>query len=63
MNYPTLDEIQNANIALLEAWLRNLPSPGIKAVGQPNFRTTTEAQGKLLDAIIERYYDLGGRDS
>lgn len=60
MNYPTLEEVEAADILQLASWYRFLPSPGLGAVGQSDFESTMGKEADILDRITARLQELGG---
>jgi hypothetical protein len=60
MTYPTLAEVETANRFQICNWVRNLPSPGLEAVGQDNFLEVLLQQVPVMDRICERFRELDG---
>jgi len=58
--YPTLKEIENADRIQICRWYRYLPSPGMAAVGKPDFIGICNREASLMDRINERFKELGG---
>jgi hypothetical protein len=59
MNYPTLEEVEQADRRELAKWYRFLKSPGMAAVGRQNFQAALEAEGKVMDRIVARFKAMG----
>lgn len=63
MQYPTLDEVETADKALLGRWYRFLASPGgqwFENCDEAAFRAIIDKQEKILNRIVERFKQLGG---
>jgi hypothetical protein len=60
MNYPTTDEVINADHTQLALWFRFLPYPGLNHVGRENFSTMWRHENDLLDLITDRLEQAGG---
>ncbi len=48
MSYPTEQEVKDASREQLCAWWRFLPSPGMAAIGQPDFNEVMLAEAKIM---------------
>lgn len=62
MEYPTYEEVEQANKVQLGRWLRFLPSPGQCAIGgdRDHFNRILEQEVAILDHITERFAQMGG---
>ena len=60
MNYPTLDQVKNANREQLAEWYRFLPSPGWNSINAENFDEILNLQAKTMDEIVKRFGEMGG---
>lgn len=60
MKYPTLEEVNAADRVQLGRWYRFLPSPGMYAVGRPDFEERCAKEVQIIERIIERVNELGG---
>jgi len=60
MNYPTIQQVEEANIFRLCEWSRFLDSPGMCAIGRDDFESVLQFQLVILNRIIERRGELGG---
>ena len=58
--YPSIEEVEKADRFQICSWQRFLPSPGAKYVGTPQFAEKVEAEGLIMDRIVERFGELGG---
>lgn len=60
MNYPTPQEVEQADHVQLATWHRFLKSPGMEAIGQPNYEEVLNAQVDVLARIEKRLVEKGG---
>lgn len=62
MNYPTMEEVEQADQIQLGRWDRFLPSPGANHVkkGLAVFDAVAPKELAILQRIIERFNELGG---
>lgn len=60
MDYPTADEVENADRVQLARWSRYLSSPGSAAIGTPEFNERLEEESNILNRILERFDEQGG---
>ena len=62
MNYPTMEQIENADRITICRWYRYLPSPGLEAIGedQEKFLKICNRESALMDKINERFEEMGG---
>lgn len=60
MRYPTMDEVNAADRMQICRWVRFLDSPGIFAVGHPDFDAILEREVAIMDRICERLKEFGG---
>ena len=62
MKYPTLKEVENADIEQLCRWQRFLDSPGYSAVNEPDeeFQKVKNAENEIWLLIRERIKELKG---
>lgn len=60
MNYPTKEEIEQADYVQLARWYRFLPSPGANYTGKDNFEIKLMEELDLLDGIIDKINRNGG---
>ena len=60
MNYPTLDQVKNANREQLAEWYRFLPSPGWNLINAENFYEILKNQTEIIDEIVKRFGEMGG---
>ena len=62
MKYPTLEEVEQADIVQLCSWTRFLHSPGESAIRESDeiFSNTMKEQACILKRIMERKEELGG---
>ena len=60
MRYPTHEQITTASAEQLVRWWRFLPSPGMAAIGQPDFEAVLENESMLVTLVGERLTALGG---
>lgn len=61
MKYPTIEEVEQAGQEQLARWSRFLPSPGISAVGTPEFIESCTREVAVNTRIQERFYgEYGG---
>lgn len=58
--YPSMEQVEAADIVQLCRWTRFLPSPGLGAVGKVNFEVVLGVESAILHRIIERQSELGG---
>jgi hypothetical protein len=61
MQYPSKEEIREADKIQLATWCRFLPSPGTTDVGNTNFQDVMEKEIEILDLILTKFSELGGR--
>lgn len=62
MKYPTLDEVEKADIVMLCRWHRFLRSPGISALddGTDDFEARMVIEKPIMDRIEQRVKEQGG---
>lgn len=62
MNYPTMEEVEQADRVQLARWTRFLPSPGSWAVGVKviNFESVLAAEARIMNRISDRFKEAGG---
>lgn len=64
MNYPTLEEVESANMEQLASWSRFLNSPGFASAqnGDPGwiFQVEMHKEAKILERILGRIKEAGG---
>lgn len=62
MDYPTLEQVNEASRTQLCSWWRFLPSPGMWAVGKGPaiFDKALVEEVKVMDRIAERMKEVGG---
>jgi hypothetical protein len=60
MEYPTIDEVMNADRYQICKWYRYLQSPGISAIGKPDFEIILNEEEKVMQLICKRFKKLGG---
>lgn len=60
MKYPTMNEVETANITDLCRWHRFLKSPGYSAAGLDGFESVLIREKKIIDRVNVRMKDLGG---
>jgi len=60
MSYPTMKQVEEADIIQLCRWSRFLKSPGWSAVGQDYFHERLQEETKIMNRILERQKELGG---
>jgi hypothetical protein len=60
--YPTLEEVEKADIIQLSTWIRFLRSPGDNHIteSRDQFYQILEKEVKVLDRIMCRQKELGG---
>ncbi len=58
--YPTMDQIEEADRIQIARWYRFLPSPGMTAIGKENFLEVCNHEAGLMDRINERFAEFGG---
>jgi hypothetical protein len=67
MNYPTMDEVENASHIQLARWYRFLPSPGADAiysiVDKKAFEEVLQKESAVMSKICERFKEFGGMNS
>ena len=59
MNYPTMQQVEHANLFQLVNWGRYLPDPGSKYIDQDDFEKMMEKEVEILDRIIKRRDEIG----
>ena len=62
-NYPSLEEVKNADKIKLAIWTRFLPSPGSIAIGKINFEVILNKECEIINLIHQRFSELGGMNS
>ena len=62
MNYPTAEQVETADRITLAEWYRFLPSPGMCAIGTPEFEFVLVREAGIMSRIAERFQELGGFD-
>ena len=60
MNYPSINEVESAGRVQLATWYRFLQSPGMSAVGKPNFDAVLREEKAVMDRICARFKKAGG---
>ena len=62
MKYPTIEEVNQADIIQLLRWWRYLPSPGSEYIGAEKeiFENGMKKEAEIIDIIGERMKELGG---
>lgn len=64
MNYPTLEEVESANIEQLSLWSRFLSSPGFTSIRNEDpgwiFQVEMHKEAKILERILGRIKEMGG---
>lgn len=60
MSYPTEQEVKDASREQLCSWWRFLPSPGMNAIGKPDFNEVMLAEAKIMNQIGVRFGEVGG---
>jgi len=60
MSYPTLEQVEIADIEQLCRWTRYLPSPGMSAINAKNFEPIVKKEADIMKRIMERQTELGG---
>jgi len=63
MNYPTTEEVKNANHVQICTWYRHLPSPGSNlsnSMDQDEFSKKITEQGEVMNLICEKFKEGGG---
>lgn len=60
MNYPSLDEVEAADLRQLCKWYRFLPNPGTGGIGSTEFNAVLETESAIMNRIAERWYEAGG---
>lgn len=63
MNYPTMKQVEEADVRQLATWYRHLRSPGQEAIGEPDFALVLEVQAEVMNRICDRFFNLGGMTS
>lgn len=60
LEYPTIEQVNNANLEQLDYWYRHLPSPGYSIKDGGDFEKLLEKELPIMDYIFCRLKDLGG---
>ncbi len=62
MKYPTMSQVEKAEITQLCRWTRFLPSAGTSALNGPReeFEEISAYESDVMDLILERQKELGG---
>jgi len=60
MNYPTLEQVQEASHIQLAKWYRFLPSPGGNHIGNDDFEVKMEEERAIQTVLLDRFQELGG---
>lgn len=60
MLYPSMAEVESANVVELCSWSRFLPSPGMYSIGRNDFEEILERECAIMKRIIERREEAGG---
>ena len=60
MQYPTLEQVEQADRRQLCIWSRFLPSPGMSAIGTDKFQEVLDAEAPINKRIGQRLQELGG---
>jgi len=60
MNYPTKEQVMDADKFRLAIWQRFLPSPGMNFIDENNFREKLEEEVEIQNLISYRFRELGG---
>ena len=60
MKYPTAEEVEAADRTTVCQWWRFLDSPGMWAIGKPEFESVLMEEARIMDAISKRLTYLGG---
>lgn len=60
IEYPTAQQVEDADRRTLCYWWRFLPSPGENAIGNEEFAKIMAAEKVLIDRIAERLQLAGG---
>jgi hypothetical protein len=60
MRYPSLQEIEKAELLQLARWSRFLPEPGSNHVGSPDHWEMSDLEDRIRQEINKRLYKLGG---
>ena len=67
MNYPTMEEVENASHVQLARWYRFLPSPGANAINNnldgKLFEEALQEEAKVMERVCERFKSFGGMNS
>lgn len=58
--YPTLEAAKVATRLSCARWTRFLPSPGVWAIGTPEFEAALEREAQIMNTIVARFNELGG---
>lgn len=56
MNYPTLEQVNEADAVSVCRWFRYLPSPGTSAIGTPEMEKVRQAEAIIMDRLVERFH-------
>lgn len=59
-DYPTMETVESADHLMLAMWWRFLPSPGMGAIGDPDFEDVLKREKAVMDRIAMRLEELGG---
>jgi hypothetical protein len=60
MQYPTMEQVESADRDQLCRWSRFLQSPGMCAIGRPEFEQVLESQVAIMNRILARRDEAGG---
>ena len=58
--YPTIEQVDQADIVQLCRWSRFLESPGRWAIGSTKFNERLTVETNIMNRILERQKELGG---
>ncbi len=54
MNYPSIEQVNEASPFQVCYWYRFLPSPGENFIGTKEFELCMEEEAKIMNRIVER---------
>jgi len=60
MDYPSVEQVEEASREQLCRWIRFLPSPGRRAVGSIEFQNVLNQEAQVMDRIVARWKEAGG---
>ena len=58
--YPTIDQVEAADLEQLCRWRRFLPGTGMSAAGTDSFQSLLEKEVEIISRICARITELGG---